>query len=342
MLRLWHIRWLPIALLTAAWPQYLQSGSLEKVWEVDLKKALQGEHLDPPRSFKVNKVLFSPNAQQIAVLMAGGTVLFRMQDSQAVPGPIQKDPWDFFTWSPDGLTIESAGRVVHLSDRKACELPPNAIFPKFIGNGSLIALFLDPNPLLPDGKVDISPPHTAHLRYYDPDCHEQDSWEVPPKWLIMDASPDRGLLVVSEATSSAWLIVDATAKKVLRRVSGSDAPRGLFADGGNAICNGNICWDVDTGKKIGEAPVLGAGIGVAARSSRVVLDDRRAARRRVWDFRSGKEVVSWPLKSLTYSISIDLDGFNRDRRSIPCAISPDGEYIVEGGDGKIWLYKIQR
>lgn len=52
-------------------------------------------------------------------------------------------------------------------------------------------------------------------------------------------------------------------------------------------------------------------------------------------------MVSWPLKSLTYGISIDLDGFNRDRRSIPCAISPDGEYIVEGGDGKIWLYRIQ-
>jgi hypothetical protein len=147
--------------------------------------------------------------------------------------------------------------------------------------------------------------------------------------------------VVSEATLSAWLIVDATAKKVLRSESGSDAPRSLFADGGSAICTANICWDVDTGKKIGEAPFPGASTGVATRSSRVVLDDRRAARRRVWDFRSGKEVVSWPLKSLTYSVSIDLDGFNRDRRSIPCAISPGGEYIVEGADGKIWLYKIQ-
>jgi hypothetical protein len=181
MIRLWRTRWLPIALLAAGCPQYLQAGSMEKVWEVDLKKALQGERLDPPRSFKVNKVLFSPNAQQIAVLMAGSTVLFRVQDSQAVAGLIQKDPWNSFIWSPDGQTIESARRVVHLLDRKACELPPHAIAPTFIGNGSLIAMFLDPNPLLPDGKVDISPPHTAHLRYYDANCHEQDSWEVPPK-----------------------------------------------------------------------------------------------------------------------------------------------------------------
>ena len=71
------------------------------------------------------------------------------------------------------------------------------------------------------------------------------------------------------------------------------------------------------------------------------LEDRQAARRRVWDFRSGKEVVSWQLESMTYSISIDFDGFNRDRRPVPCAISPDGEYIAEGGNGRIWLYKIQ-
>ena len=162
MIRLWRTRWLPIALLAAGCPQYLQAGSLEKVWEVDLKKALQGERLDPPRSFKVNKVLFSPNAQQIAVLMARSTVLFRVQDSQAVPGLIQKDPWNSFIWSSDGQTIESAGRVVHLLDRKACELPPHAIAPTFIGNGSLIAPFLDPNPFFPMAKS-ISPRRILHI-----------------------------------------------------------------------------------------------------------------------------------------------------------------------------------
>lgn len=146
------------------------------------------------------------------------------------------------------------------------------------------------------------------------------------------------------------MLVNPFAKKVLHAV-----PCCRFADRGNAVCGRNICWDVDTGEKIGEAPVSGATSGVAIRSSRVVLDDSRgnsipfwsavaemAAKRRVWDFRSNKEVVSWPLKFLTYWTSFDLDGFNRDRRPIPCAISADGKYIVEGGDGRIWLYRIQQ
>jgi hypothetical protein len=66
-----------------------------------------------------------------------------------------------------------------------------------------------------------------------------------------------------------------------------------------------------------------------------------AARRRVWDFRTNHEVVSWQLRFITYPITFDGDGFSRDRKPFPCALSPDGGYIVEGGDGKVSLYKIQ-
>lgn len=61
---------------------------------------------------------------------------------------------------------------------------------------------------------------------------------------------------------------------------------------------------------------------------------RLLAGRRVWDFKTNREVVSWQLRFITYSTTLDGDGFNRDRKPIPCAISPDGEYVVEGGDGK--------
>ena len=98
---------------------------------------------------------------------------------------------------------------------------------------------------------------------------------------------------------------------------------------------------------------VSSGSEVSARSSRIVLDDRheigiplvsmfteRGARRRVWDFRANKELVSWQLRFVTYSTTLDGDGFNRDRKPIPCAISPNGEYVIEGGDGKVWLYRI--
>ena len=152
------------------------------------------------------------------------------------------------------------------------------------------------------------------------------------------------------------MIVSPSTKKVLRSRSVGFGTGGWlrFADHGNAICGGTTCWEVDTGKKIGEALVSGSISKAAARSSRVVLDDwhdteiplssvftEMAARRRVWDFRTNKEVVSWRLQFVTYWTSCDLDGFDRDRKPIPCAISPNGESIVEGSDGKIWLYRIR-
>jgi hypothetical protein len=134
------------------------------------------------------------------------------------------------------------------------------------------------------------------------------------------------------------MIVDPFKKKILHRWSAQDAPRDLFADHGRFIC-GSACWDVDTGETV-----------VPDHSIRVVVDDYKpslfsmfteAAHRRVRDLRSGKEVVSWKLNFLTYRTSLDLDGFYRDRRAIPHAISPSGDRVVEGGDGKSWLYKIQ-
>ena len=315
-----------------------------------MKKALQAEQLGREQSFKVKSLSFSPDAQQIVVLLEGSAVLFRVRDPPTVLGRFQSNLYDSFGWSPDGQVIHSGGHVVHLADHKACDLPRYSLAPIFMSSGSLIAglLSTDRSALVPG---------TAHLRFYDTDCQEQDNWEVPGRWLIGDASPERGLLSVTSVSKPGpfpALIVNPFVKKVLHNRSGSNEPRGRFADSGTAICGRNICWDVDTGKKISEVPVSGVTSGVATRSSRVVLDylhesvipfssvfTEIAARRVVWDLRSSKEVVSWRLKFLTYGITIDLDGFNRDRRPIPCAISPDGEYIVEGSDGKIWLYKIQ-
>jgi len=343
MFRLGHIAWLSIVLLAVEWPWNLRAGSLEKVWDVDLKEALQGEHLGAGQSYKVKKLLFSPDAEQIAVFLMGGNIeLIRAQDPKTVLGAFKNEGYDDFGWSPDSQTIYTGRHVVHLPDGKACDLPPNSIFTKFIGKGSVVAFDIDPQPP-PFGIVGFRRPGPAHLRFYDTDCQEQENWEVPSNWLIMDASPDRGLLSVSVVAGSPWtteLIVSPFEKKILHSASGPDAPRGRFADQGRAICGRKICWAVDTGKKI-----------VPDHSIHVVLDDYKpgllsaltemSAKRGVWDISTSKEVISWRLKFITYGITFDLDGFNRDRRPIPSAISPNGEYVVEGGDGKIWLYEIR-
>lgn len=334
MLRLRICHWLSLALFAAAYPRYLQAGGLEKGWEVDLKKALQSEHLGRGQSFKVQGLSFSSDGQEVAVLLEGNAAVLRVYDPLTAIRRFQSGFYDSFGWSPDSQVIHSGGHVVHLADGKSCDLPQFALFPTFMGDRGLLAIFLESPSVLPNGKIDFSPPRAAHLRFYDADCKEQDSWEIPARWLIMGASPDRGLLLVSEVDQH--LIVDPFAKKVLHT-----APGGRFADSGSAICAGRGCWDVDTGRRIGAARVSGEIGDVSTRSSRVVLEDQHAGRRSVWDFRSNQELVSWQLKFLTYSFSIDLDGFSRDRRPTPCAISPDGESILEGGDGKVWLYRIQ-
>jgi hypothetical protein len=312
-----------LPLLAAIWSQYLKAGSLEKLWEVDLKKALQAEHLGPDQSLRVNSLSFSPDAQQIVVLLGGTAALFRVQNPPTVLVHFPSQLYDSFGWSPDGQIIHSGRHVVHLADGKACDLP-DGIFTHFIGNGSLVALFLSAATLTPDGKIDRNHVGSKYLRFYDANCQEKDSWEVPQGWLITDASPDGGLLSVTEIGSAGLvdLIVNPFTRRILNSGRRGSAPGGWFADSGRAICAGKVCWDVDTGKKIGIAPISGMSSGVATRSLRVVLDDSRysaipfssaftemAARRLVWDAGTGREVVSWHLKFLTYGTAIDFGRF---------------------------------
>jgi hypothetical protein len=315
---------------------HLRAGTLSKVWELGLKKALQSENPGSGQSYKVVGLAFSPEAQQIVVRLSGKAVILQVKDPKSVLGQFQNLYHDSFGWSPDAQIIYSGGHIVRLADRTSCDLPSPALVHGFISGNMLAAQVFDASRGAPP------------LRFYDVECLEQDSREIPKSWIIGDVSPDRGLLSAWEITPSfpyghKELIVSASMKKVLHSWMVESGPSGFFADGGRALCGGKICWDVDTGKQIGQQALgsISSRSGVAARSSRVVLDDRRESVRRVWDFRTSKELVSWKLRFITYSTTFDGDGFNRDRKPIPCAISPDGDYVVEGGDGRIWLYEIQ-
>lgn len=356
MLRPRHIRWLSLLLFSATWSAHAQAGGQEKVWELDLKKALKGE-LPANPSFKVKSLSFSPDAQQIVVVLQDRAVLIQGQNPKTVLAKFEIDNNDSFGWSADSQIIYSGKHIVRLTDRKACDLPKDTLFPHFVGKDSLVAMS-PPSVPFTVARGSFTFPGYRTLGFYDADCKQRDSWDVEESWGITDASPERELLSVAEISGSfRVLIVEPLTRQVLHRGLRQDTPNGWLADSGSAICVGNTCWNVDTSKKIWQSPVSGSASSsghVAAHASRVVLDDTREsvipfssaftelrARRRVWDFSSNKEVASWPLKFLTYWASFDLDGFNRDRRPIPCAISPNGEYIVEGGDGRIWLYKIQ-
>ena len=61
-------------------------------------------------------------------------------------------------------------------------------------------------------------------------------------------------------------------------------------------------------------------------------------KRIVWDFETKKELVSWSPKSQTL---ITLERPLGWSQPYAFDISPDGEYIVEGGAGTVSLYRIE-
>jgi len=245
--------------------------------------------------------------------------------------------------------------VVHLADNNPCNLPQFSASPHFVSSDRLVAKSPTATGVLGTAGFRAGP---KGLTFYDSDCRAQDSWNTSEDWGIQDASPERGLLLVSELHGLfRQLLVDPFARKMLKSGARGEARGFWLADNGAVTCDGNVCWDTATGTKVAQSPVpgnAGSASHFAAHSTGIVIDDfhdpgiplsgfftEMMARRRVWDFRSNKEIVSWPLKFITYSSSFDLDGYNRDRRPIPCAISPDGEFVVEGADGTIWLSRIK-
>jgi hypothetical protein len=112
------------------------------------------------------------------------------------------------------------------------------------------------------------------------------------------------------------------------------------------------CWDVDTGKQVGEAPSVNAGepIAVAAHATRAVASDYRHVtlpftddykevlkRRVIWDFRASKELASWHPE--LQPLDIGLEPIKKEWWAF--TISPDGQYIAEGGNGILRLYRIE-
>jgi hypothetical protein len=356
---------------------FAQAGSLRKIWEVDLRKRLEKADVDRELGFWLYGLSFSPDSRQLAAVVGGGRLLvIQLQNPNATAK--QYMPYQLVPgmkrvglgWSPDAQILYSryAGpqqALIHVTDSTTCVLKSakgfNNIDNFFISNDLTISkgLRISRDPFQGWAAPD------SHFTFFDTGCQEQDRWDVPENWNILDMSVDRGLLSImrydSKGRPTESLISDPFGRKVLHRWPWDKGPRGLFADSGKAICAGGnaakgenapvTCWDVDTGEKIGDAPtaIWGRPIATAARAGRLVIDEtppRKISlsdeyeyvltRRLVWDFRSGQELVSWrpefqSAKQGEYAI----------KEPFSAAISPDGQYIAEGGNGIIRLYKIE-
>jgi len=366
---------LAIALLTfgiAAQPPLAHAGKLRKVWEVDLKKSVQMKDGGP--NLPIFALRFSPDGRKLAVIAdmlgARGTETSRLLvlDWDHPVAGIKEFKVRFgaknseggqlglnFGWSPSGEIIYAAESVVNVGSGRTCE-------------GQRVALFIRDD--LAISRVGPFSPSSdpSHFAFFDAESQEHGRWEVPEGWIIDDVSTDRGLLSIWKTVNNRdpeSLVVDPFARKVLQRWPGRPG-QAKFADSGKAICRGGdvwaanrvpaVCWSVDTGQEIARTPRANGiePIATAARATRVVVSDYRRQRkilsedpygkaftgRVVWDFGTGKELVSWHPEDQTYGLAF-LASPRLTTEPVRFTISPDGQYIAEGGSGIIRLYKVE-
>jgi hypothetical protein len=342
-----------------------QAGTVQKVWEVNLTKKVDTGGRES--TLPIFALRFSPDGRKLAAIIdrygigddarnllvlldidhPGG----RLQQFEVGVGVLENENGRIglnFGWSPSGQIVYASGTVVHVESGKTCQLPNGSVFIR----DDLAISRIYPSQL----------ESTSHFKFYDAECHERQMWDVPSDWSMQDVSLDRSLLaVVSYPASETW-VIDPTQRLVIRRFHGTEARSPQFADYGRAICGGSnpldsdrtpaACWSVDTGAKIGEMPKANGSfaLSTATRGRRVALSDYRRKKipfsyeytakfigRVVWDFGSGREIASWRPDSQSYTLpraskpTTELSRF---------AVSPDGDYLAEGGNGLIRLYKI--
>jgi dipeptidyl aminopeptidase/acylaminoacyl peptidase len=342
-----------------------RAGKLRTLWEVDLRKMVSATSGLP--EFPVFALRFSPEGRKLALIAdfygARGAwknrLLVTDVNGSHPPSDIQQYEVEggglYFGWAPSGEIVYAAGKVIHFGSGTSCDVPN---LRAFIGDDAAVSERGVP----PSGLI-IS----THIGFFSQNCEERGSWEVPEVWSIVDASPDKGLIsVVSYIFASQRnesLIVDALGRKVLQRWPGDPGGVWEFADSGKAVCRGGgiyesrqarraTCRDVETGKLIRQTKDNGVDpIATATHATRVVVSDYRTGLlcggecrptfkgRIVWDFGSGQELARWYPESQTYPNVFSPP--KQITEPFPFAISPDGQYVAEGGDGKLRLYKIE-
>jgi hypothetical protein len=365
-MRLRRVRFLGAFILVVAFQLCLVGGALRKNWEFDLKTAIR-ERADA-KEFPVFAVRFSPNGRYIAIVVhfyESGRARDRLiivsaevPDSNFrevdIPIGILDDEYADgrvdMGWTASGDSIVVMGRRFPVEDRMTCGLTT-------LGAESDWSQ-IESGPWKPDRW-------TIRFLVLDAACKAGLTLELPREWEILDISPDRRLLAVWE--SGEVRVVDPISKAVVRAWPRSGLPgRVRFVESGKVICQANFveragripvsCWDIASGQKIGEGPTVNGGLPFAtsASASRVVASDYFyiwnpfmdnsaggiLKRRVVWDIRTSKELTSWRPDPQTYT-NTELRPPKEIKERFNFAISPDGRFIAEGGNGTLRLYAIE-
>jgi hypothetical protein len=368
------------------------SGSLRKIWELDLSKTVDAPANQKTKGIPVFAIRFSPDGQRIAANVAwylpGGNVVSKLvvvgrehpntdlrkfgirgiADDYGIGYDYGGSSLRGITWSPSGNAITAGHTVIRLIERKTCEFDDNDEH-GFVDSDQIVVPASPSDPAEFGGGIG-----PTKFDIFGEDCQFRNSWELPQGIEIEDVLADGGLFygrVTGFPRAMEDVVIDSVAKAVVRSSPfwGGNA---RFANRGKVICSGRWpdhplarppekrpvrCFDVDTGATIAEATGINTGdpIFAAQNGSRIVAHDVVAARvpftggeygtilkrRVVWDFQTNVEIASWPPPTQAYDFYFRTGPPERIKKPFRVAISPDGKYIVEGGNGILRLYQIE-
>ena len=353
------------------------AGGLRKVWELQLTTVIPPDGIRNDLRMPVFALRFSPDGKRLAVVSDVHRIAAQLTSHLTILNidrpangaktfDISGTAWDnertgispYFEWSSDGEFLVAGEAVVRLPEGHTCKLPKTAVV--VLGNRLI-------------GTPLYGTEGPWRLITYDTNCRIVDQWETGQVWAISAASAERGLLLMeplpdlpgTRIEKAGRILVDALRKSVVRRF-GQEMAGSVFAEKGKVLCaavrpseHGSFpprCYDVDNGTKIAQANGINGGVPIAAASlaSRVVASDVRVkpflfldynhddytARRVVWEIRTGKELAAWKPAKQEYEFPA-LPAPTRAKGYFTFTISPDGEYIAEGGNGIVRLYKIE-
>jgi WD40 repeat protein len=351
----------------------LAFGGMDKVWELRV-----GDRIKEPSGWPedtnhpVTALAFSPDGKKLAVAIdyhfpttGGGThvmVVDLATPSDATHQFDVRSCGEFMEWSVNGGALLVCGEVLRLRDGTSCDAA-GPFRPSIALVNSVF--WLDSSRVVRSSLVRWSESvGYADMKILDANCNEVGAWTTNGKWGIVDTASSKGLALLSRTVGQRPNISQEHAVAVIASQEMaswrpiSDTGKAVFASGADAVCsfdwrngNGRLgCWDFNSGKRL----ALSRGIGkyqiveASTAAPRAIAEhwaypsfftclglcQAELRLRAVYDFRSKMVLASWKPAVQHWRSE---GGREEPER---CAISPDGQFVAEGGDGVVRLYRL--
>ncbi len=363
--------------MLSAFNRVAECGELQKVWALPLNPVPIAGNTDSPNG--IYSLAFSPDGKQIAVIVGRSQrdqelMVLDVQTPQVDDLHFHADArileWEggekSVQWSPSGQYLALGNTIVNLKGGSSCTLPGAG---QWVGPERVIALNARHLSLF-----DRECRETGVWKQFNDDqvIEYFAVSEVGDKILltqstIRDFTKDETSTFIAEINTGR-VLRRSTWRLTARTTSETDGIVPLeakFADSDKALCGrrgpywgGSVeCSTPGNGSVLGVTTGWNApNLRPALASSRIVISDYSKRfdfidfrwylgplrKRVVWDFRTRQEIVRWKPKA--QELQRIFGSTNSDIRATEpyrFDISPDGEFVVEGGAGVVTLYRIK-